>query len=345
MLAASLALSLVATGCNSEPTVKTWIPTQTSTPFFYQRKQVDFYRGIIEPRAQSWQDLVDDSKLLLADGFNAVAIQPPVLIPQRAGKRPRLILEGEAASASYIISELHEAGLAVHLAPTTKSPNLKTEIEPTEPVLNQLSNDTLKWAQTAEEKQVELFSPLSEYNLVLGTTAGEKWSQEILPKVREKYHGPVAAKVLPDLGDPPSPGSRHDFELMNYKGYDYLMLDIFPTGSNFNQEEFAAYVDDLLKRATVIAQRDGLKGVMVGEFGCWREAAGGETADGPQLGADGQAAVAAHFLDQVMPNTKGVFFQGWTLPGRGAKGYPVEEILKKYFGSQSEPFSAVSAAP
>lgn len=321
----------LAGGCGQTPVVRTASAPAVTTVAPYERKPVGFYKGVSEPRAGSWQDLVGDGARLRADNINTVSLSPPVLISQRAGSRPRLILEGEAASASDITDDLHRAGFAVHLAPTTRSPDLKPQVDPTEAVLSQLNEDTLHWAKTAEDRQVEIFSPLSEYNLVLGTQAAAQWSEEILPQVRERYSGLLAAKVVPDIGNPPAAGMPHDFELLSYRGYDYLMLDIFPRGSAFNADTFNTYADDLLKRASLIAHRDGLKGVMVGEFGAWREATAAESGDGPILGAEGQAAMVEQFLKMAMPQVKGVFYQGWTLPGRGARGYPVEEVLKKAF--------------
>lgn len=325
----------LAGGCTGAATTTaattTATPTATATAPPYQRQQVGFFRGIYEPRAESWQDLLKDANRLHADNINAVTISPPVLIPQRAGKRPRLILEGEAASAADMVDDFHLAGLAVHLAPTTISPDLSPQVDPIEPVLKQLDEDVLRWAETAEEKQVELFSPLSDYNLVLGTAAADRWSAAIVPRLREKYRGLLAAWVAPDPGNPPPPGLPHEFEQLSYRGYDYLMLDIYPRGDPYDQAAFLQYVDELLKRAALVAQRDGLKGVMVGGFGAWREPAGAGTVDGPVLGADGQAAMAGQFLDLSMPQTSGVFYLGWTLPGRGAKGYPVEETLKRAF--------------
>mgnify|MGYP001620025458 CR=1 FL=1 len=293
---------------------------------------VGYFKGIYEPRPESWQDLLADADRLHADNINTVTISPPVLISQRAGKRPRIILEGEAAAAADAIEAAHLAGFAVHLSPTTRSPDLSPKVDPIGPVLNQLGEDTLRWAAAAEEKQVEIFTPLSDFNLVLGTEAAAAWSQNIVTRIREKYSGLLVAKVVPDTGEPPPPGSPHGFEQLSYRGYDYLMLDILPQGAVFEQDAFNKYADEVLKRAALVAQRDGLKGVMVGEFGGWRGPAGAEKVEGPVLGAEGQAAMADQFLKLAMPQTAGAFYLGWTLPGRGAKGYPVEEALKKSFG-------------
>jgi hypothetical protein len=337
-----LAVALLGGGCGSEePAVQTSTQPRTSPAADYQRRIPEYFKGIDEPQADGWPDMVADASRLLEDGVNTVTVEPPVLIAHRAGKRPRLIMEGEAASARETIDKLHAAGLAVQLAPTTMTPDLNPQVDTTKAALEALDEDTLSWAETAESQQVELFSPLLDYNLVLGTEA-DSWSSSIVPRIREKYHGILVARVVADIGTPP-PGTPHDFKALHYQGYDYLMLDIYPQGDTYDQEAFSAYVDDVMKSAMEVAQRDGLKGVIVG-FGGWRETAVSGTVDGPLLGADGQAAMAASLLAQVMPQAKGVFFQGWTLPGRGARGYPVEDSLRTAFGGPGQP-SGTPAAP
>ena len=323
----------VPAGCGeSAPEAKTAAETAPDTATApYHRRQVDFYKGIAEPTPTDWDGMVRESDRLLDDGFNAVTLSPPIDITARLGGKPRIILEGQAASAEALTDDFHEKGLAVHISPTTKAAGLSQEVEPTDGTLEHLREDVVRWAQKAEERQAELFSPLSEYNLVLGTEAADRWSREVLPLIRERYHGPVAAKVAADLAEPPAAGNPHDFESLNYRGYDFLMVDIFPRDGSFDAAAFDLYVTDVLVRAAAVAQRDGLKGIMVGEFGAWREPAGLDAVAGPVLGEVGQAEMAGRFLAIAMPRTRGVFFQGWTLPGRGARDQPVEEVLKKNF--------------
>ena len=334
-VATALLIASASIGCNSQTPVSTSGPPLTATGASppHQRLHIGYFKGIYEPRPESWQDLLADAGRLRADNINSVTISPPVLISQRAGKRPRIILEGEAAAAADAMAAAHREGFAVHLSLTTSSPDLSPRVDPIGPVLNQLSEDTLRWAAAAEEEKVEIFTPLSDYNLVLGTEAAAAWSENIVPRIREKYSGLLAAKVIPDTGEPPPPGTPHGFEQLSYRGYDYLMLDILPQGATFDPDAFNIYAGEVLQRAALVAQRDGLKGIMVGEFGGWREPAGVATVDGPVLGAEGQAAMVEQFLKLAMPQTAGAFYLGWTLPGRGAKGYPVEEALKKGFGT------------
>jgi len=338
-LCCCIILALLISGCAEEPVVVTSEKPVTSTAPAYKRQQINYFRGIAEPRSNYWTNLVEDVERLRADGFNIASISPPVLINQRAGGKPRVGLEGATVSATASIDDIHQAGLAVFLAPTTDNPGFRTEMEPTEETLNQLSEDVLRWAAAAERTQTELFSPLSNYNLVLGTDGAGRWSDLIMSQVHEIYRGQVVAMVVPDLNGPPAAGERHDFENLNYTGYDYLMIEIFPTEDPFNQERFDAQVKDILQSAVEVAKRDGLKGVII-RCGAWRYAAGVDTVEGPQLGEERQAAVIDSVMKQASPRSiplmKGIFFLGWTLPGRGAKDFAVEQVLKDNFGEVSK---------
>ncbi|MDO8736506.1 MAG: hypothetical protein Q7K29_05415 [Thermoleophilia bacterium] len=322
------AAALVA-GCGDEPTVQTATEkTQSSTVSAYRRQQISFFKGIDEPSSDEWEEMANKDERLKHDGFNIVTLSPPVLITERAGGQPRVILEGVAGSVTGTIDELHLGGLAVFVSPTTEVAGFDPRLDASEATLRQLTEDTLQWAATAEEKQAELFSPLTEYNLVLGTDAANKWSMEILPQIREKYRGELVARVVPDINTTVgSAGAVHDFELLDFRGYDYLMLDIEPHGESFDPARFDMAVDELIKRANAVARRDGLKGVLV-EFGAWREAVGVEPFDGPELGEGGQAILAERMIHVSLRQTKGIFWLGWTLPGRGALDHMVEASLR-----------------
>ncbi len=330
-IAALLAASVLS-GCVEKPTVKTTVdttPTSTAPP--YKRQAISFFRGIDEPRPDAWEDLVLDRGRLKDDGFNTVTLSPPVLITQRAGGKPRIILEGAAGSVPGLADEMHNAGFGVFIAPTTAAAGYQTAIEVTDSTLTQLTEDVKRWAQTAEEHQAELFSPLADYNLALGTANANKWSAQILPLVRQKFNGSLVAVVRPDLSDAtPAPGTPHDFENLDFKGYDYLMLDIYPRGATHDAARLATEVDSLLTHAEIVRARDGLKGIMI-ETGSWREQVGTDTVDGPLLGDDGQAEATSRILQVALPRVQGFFWHGWNLPGRGAKRFKVEQVLQKSF--------------
>jgi hypothetical protein len=301
----------------------------------YVRQHPDLYLGVTEPRSMALNDMARDADQLSGDNINTAGVLPPVLINERAGGWPRVILDGEAQAAKSSIDDFHDKGLAVFLSTTTESPGLSSTIEPSHANFLHLNEDVLSWADTAEEKQVELFAPLCRYNQKLGAEAADTWSVSILPKIRMAYSGDIAAWVAPDPTTVWVAGKPHEFERLDFRGYDYLMVDIFPQGKVFNAVAFSTYVNDVLTRAQTIAARDGLKGVIF-TFGSWREEAGADTVDGPLFGAAGQARIAEDVLKTINetvpgPEIRGIFFNGWTLPGRGAKGYIVEDTLRRMY--------------
>lgn len=336
IVVAATTITAVISDCEKTPRVQN--ATTTTAPPDHQRMPLSYYRGIAEPQADAWRDMLGSSERLQGDHVNTIAIQPPVLASLQSGKQRRIALEGDAVAAPKAVVDFHQAGMAVFLAPTTgdylyptaAATQQMTMMLSTDAVRKQLSDDVLKWAAIAETYQVELFTPLREYNLALGNEAASSWGQEILPRVRERYSGPVVASVVPNLNGRPPAGESYDFEKLDYRGYDYLMVAVSPEGDGFDAATWQSYVGDLLARAEAVVERDGLKGVIVGDFSSWRENMG--AAGAPVLGADGQAEAAAALLETTIPRAAGFFYYGWTLPGRGAKDAPVEEVLKKFYG-------------
>jgi hypothetical protein len=342
----ALLLALIiftAGGCGQTATVASTGQTATATVTRpdYVRQEPGYFRGVIEPRNMALSDMFRDTDRLLDDGFNAVGILPPALASQRAGGQPRVILDGYALVAEGSIDDFHSRGVAVFVSPSIDSPGLSSIIEPTDANLEQLRVDALRWAQKAQDKQVELFAPLCRYNQILGAQAAGAWSANVLPQIKKIYGGEIAAWVTPDPSGPPAAGVPHGFEGLNYHGYDYLLIDVFPQDNEFDVVNYTAYVNDIIASADRVAARDGLKGVMIA-FGGWREPAGVDETDGPVLGAEGQAAaaevvVSAAGAQMPAPGVSGLFYRGWTLPGRGLRDFPVEQKLKELFSRPAGP--------
>lgn len=300
----------------------------------HKRLPVSFFKGVVEPRSDDLQSLVLDAEQILGDGFNIVGMEPPVLINQRAGGSPRVILAGASLTVSGQISSIHEKGLAVFLAPTTASPGFSERVPVDEHTLEALTEDVLSWAEQAEQEQVELFAPLSRCNLALGTSATDRWLRDILPQVRQRYKGPVVAKVVVDIDAPPDPGEGHDFELLHYQGYDYLMIDLGPMepDQTYDQESVLAYSRQVIARAEAVVRRDRLKGLIIGDLRLPRTESTAELSAQTAVGETNQAMTADAVLAMVMPRVDGVFYLGWSLREYGAHGFWVEDVLARHFG-------------
>jgi len=328
------ALLLAGAGCAEETRILTTSTAGQEQPG-HERLSLVYYKGINEPGTTYWNHLLKDASRLLKGGFNVVALEPPVLITERAGGKPRVILQGAEVTVPGVVDDLHREGLAVFLAPTTAGPGFPESLEADDALLRKLTEDVLGWADVAEQRQAELFAPLSRCNLVLGNETCSGWLQEILPALRERFQGPLAAKVAADIEEAPTAGGQHDFELLDYRGYDYLVIDIHPWGHVYNEERFRSYVEEVLDRAEAVAARDGLKGVIVGDLRLPRNNnLDVKLETGTWLNEEQQAEVADMVMALALPRTSGFFFYGWTLSGYGAKGFPVEDILIRNFGGQ-----------
>jgi hypothetical protein len=119
-----------------------------------------------------------------------------------------------------------------------------------------------KMAKLAEKYKVEIFSPMNEPDLKLGEVVANKWAQDILPVVKENYSGKVLWK---------SAGGALDKYDTNFKGYDIIGFDPSPGGGPFEQSiaAFGIALDNLINTARSRASRDGVKEVMITEFGTW----------------------------------------------------------------------------
>jgi hypothetical protein len=103
-----------------------------------------------------------------------------------------------------------------------------------------------------------MFAPINEFDYALGVNRSSDWGQEILPKIKEKYHGKIVWKGALNYG------RVEDFNI-NFKGYDFIGSTIL-VGDN----DFDSFRNNTKKQIDTIrnfAERDGVKGVMITEFG------------------------------------------------------------------------------
>jgi len=123
----------------------------------------------------------------------------------------------------------------------------------------------IELAKLAEKHEVEFFAPMNEPEVLFGPSASAEWGQEILPKIKEVYHGKIIWKggsigdIQPDPGKNPNP--------TNFSGYDYLGFTIgLESRTGMTLEDFSQRVDYAIDMILGFAQRDNCKGVMITEF-------------------------------------------------------------------------------
>ena len=154
------------------------------------------------------------------------------------------------AGEPTVVQTAHRNGLkvALTLAIMGFNPPQAADLD-----LETFNSDIVKLAKFAEKYGVEFFAPANEPEKIFGEDTS-RWAQEILPKIKEVYHGKVIWKGA-------------DINGVDLTGYDYIGFRIgLPHG--MTSDKYTQHVDQKLDMAlNVCAETDGCQGVMVTEFG------------------------------------------------------------------------------
>jgi hypothetical protein len=153
------------------------------------------------------------------------------------------------------IQVAHRNGLRVGLAMTKCFPASENI------TLEEWDSQVIEYAKLAEKYGVELFAPMNEPEALFGPSASADWGQEILPEIREVYHGKIIWKGG-SINDMQPPGQS---DQTNFSGYDYVGFTI-SVGGIKTTEEFSQRVDYALDAIVALAERDNCEGVMITEF-------------------------------------------------------------------------------
>ncbi len=304
---------------------------------------VDYVKGVWEPMAPFI--FLTDVDRVKATGINTISIGP--YTPNRLMS---FLMKPLMAA---VVKRAHQKGLAVHLAPVSWGPGFSAD-DPHLQMEEQLTKTAIEWAQFSEKYHVDFYSPQNEPDVVLGIEGVEGWVKEILPKVKEHYKGTLVLKLGTMMTEPDLETYRvrfatwgeYDPNRIVYLffpesiGWDYLMVDIFPPDEMDRPEYFPEDLGRYLDAARDWADKQGNKGVMVGEFAYPRGKPEfleiGEIMPGPLVTPEEQAQRTAEYLEVAMPRVEGIIYCGWVLPGYSLKGYPVEETVRNQFEEYSK---------
>jgi len=125
----------------------------------------------------------------------------------------------------------------------------------------------IEWAKIAEEEKVDIFSPLNEPFLHIGYEKTFAWYKNILPELRQVYHGLLAPRGLQAYHFEPGLGliERADTQF-DFSGWDLVAFDIFGRNTR-NFDEFRKYLQAVIAKAGDIKGKYGAKGIIFGEIG------------------------------------------------------------------------------
>jgi hypothetical protein len=234
--------------------------------------QVRVYKGTWTPTllSKNTKKLASDMKKLKELGMNTVFFQgaPPQfeyclegLDPDsKLVKKIKEIIPIEKELMISNIQAAHRNGLKVALTMAKCSGGMELEDWMD---LEAWNSRVIELAKLAEEHEVELFAPMNEPEVLFGPSASATWGQDILPRIREVYHGEIIWKGASIGGIQPYPMSEP--APTNYSGYDYIGVSI-SRGLGATLEELPPPVDYTLDTFLGFAERDNCKGVMITEF-------------------------------------------------------------------------------
>ncbi len=303
----------------------------------YDSKEEVIYKGIWDPvlGLEDEDYLASNAQKLKGLGINTIFIAalPPIAEPEferleeifspELVERVKEVIPNEKEFLIETIQTAHRNGFRVAL--TVGDPPVKENVD-----MEALNLRIVEVAKIAEEYDVELFSPLNEPEMIFsGTRNVGPWRQEILHKVKEVYHGDITWNgAFPGFPDKESIAKTADQPPGDFAGYDYIGFGTMLMSTQ-TLDKFAERVEGAMDFMLAKAERDGVKGVMITEFGVlmngsWSEEEVARAYEivlekGKDRGVAGYFAFRFDFLEVDLP---GLFIK---------ENLKTQEVIKKYF--------------
>ncbi|MBA7643954.1 hypothetical protein ES703_51689 [subsurface metagenome] len=209
--------------------------------------------------------------------------------------------------------------------------------------IEELNLKIIEYAKLAEEYDVELFAPMAEPPQIINTGI---WRQEILSRIKEVYHGEIFWSAAgPGLPDKEAISQISEQPPGDFVGYDYIGFGtLFFPSEILNQwdpdyptiEEYPEYVEGAVDYMLAVAERDGVKKVIITEFGVIGTIAMSESSI-LSLSEEEMARAYEIVLEQGNGKVVGFFassdFLGIELPGIPLlnENLKTGEVIKRYF--------------
>ncbi len=307
--------------------------------------EVSVYKGTWTPALLSKNSikLASDMRKLKDLGMNTVFFQagPPQIeyclrgIPSdsRLAKKVKDIIPIQDELLISNIQIAHKNGLKVALTMAKCSGGMGLEdwVD-----LEAWNSRVVELAKLAEKHEVELFAPMNEPEVLFGPSASATWGQEILPRIKEVYHGKIIWKGGAPGDIEPDPGNPN---LTNFSGYDYLGFTLGIGSGPGTLEMFSRNIDNELDTMLSLAERDNCEGVMISEFygrlpGDWEEREWNEEKEARaheivlEKGSKYDEVVGFFALDFLELSYLGEDLPGLPGPEESSK---TEEVIRRWF--------------
>jgi hypothetical protein len=230
-----------------------------------------FYRGAWGTRLDELRSYLLNAAKLREGGFDTIMVEAEIVL-DRETHEPKSI--GEEIFIFYL-QALKREGFRIILIPNPMHPNLdmglgyaweETDTDayyhPDYELIKKFDGVVIKWARTAEEYGVDAFLPVLEpFKLAGDHETASQWLQEILPRIREAYHGDVwATDIMYDIGQGLSVPYPYD-----YSGYDFLLSG--PPAGRKDTDEWEEVIRVFIEKGMDYVNDYGLKGFGLYEYG------------------------------------------------------------------------------
>lgn len=144
---------------------------------------------------------------------------------------------------------------------------LQGQVKDTDRFYEDYKKIAIKWAEIAESLSVEMYSPVCELHNYMGLEKNKLLLHEILPILREMYHGELVQKG--EIAWSKFGLTDDDSDLTYWadvmKGWDYVNADVF--GDNVTFEQYPLFLEKLLSQLEELKTLTGARGIILGEVG------------------------------------------------------------------------------
>ncbi len=193
-------------------------------------------------------------------------------------------------------------------------------------VLDNYELVVIELAKIAEEEGADIFAPMKETDFIIGsTTKASKWSQDILPKIKEVYSGKIVWRG--DFHDAYKSSSKQ----VDFTGFDIIGFTTLSGDSGTSNSNLKNIITGNIDALTEWAEKDGVKEVWITEFSISTKSSQSEEekAKAHQIMFEAAEGKLDGYLINDTPYAGPGKQVGW--PGTPLKGSTMEPVVEEWF--------------
>ena len=198
-------------------------------------------------------------------------------------------------------------------------------------VLDNYELVVIELAKIAEEEGADIFAPMKETDFIIGsTTKASKWSQDILPKIKEVYSGKIVWRG--DFHDAYKSSSKQ----VDFSGYDIIGFTTLSGDSGTSNSNLKNIITGNIDALTEWAEKDGVKEVWITEFSISTKSSQSEEekAKAHQIMFEAAEGKLDGYLINDTPYAGPGKQVGW--PGTPLKGSTMEPVVEEWFKKMAD---------